>query len=135
MGLPSREQLRAALLRYVEAPGARVLNRLGFTPNGITLLGFAVACAGAGLAAAGYLLAGGLVFLLGSVLDLFDGALARQTGRATPFGAFLDSVLDRLGEAALFLGLAIYAIRALEGDHLMLFMVSPSLNVTFTGRP
>ena len=132
MGLPSREQLRAALLRYVEAPGARVLNRLGFTPNGITLLGFAVACAGAGLAAAGYLLAGGLVFLLGSVLDLFDGALARQTGRATPFGALLDSVLDRLGEAALFLGLAIYAIRALDGDHLMLFMVSLVLALTFS---
>ena len=142
MGLPSREQLRGALLRYVEAPGARILNRLGFTPNGITFLGFGVACAGAGLVAAGYLLAGGLVFLFGSVLDLFDGALARHTGQATPFGALLDSVLDRLGEAALFLGLAIYAIREVEGeqwalfgaslDRLMLFMVLLLLALVFS---
>ncbi len=133
MGLPSREQLRAGLLRYVELPGARAFNRLGFTPNGITLLGFAVACIGAGLAAAGYLLIGGLVFLLGSVLDLFDGALARYTDQATPFGALLDSVLDRLGEAALFLGLAIYAILYVEdSDRLLLFMVSLVLALTFS---
>ena len=142
MALPSREQLRAALLRYVELPGACAFNRLGFTPNGISVLGFAVACTGAGLAAAGYLLAGGLVFLLGSVLDLFDGALARHTGKATPFGALLDSVLDRLGEAALFLGLAIYAVRELDGerwvlwgtslDRLMLFIVTLLLALVFS---
>ncbi len=132
MALPSREQLRGALLRYVEMPGARVLDRLGFTPNAITFMGFGVACAGAGLAAAGYLLAGGLVFLLGSVLDLFDGALARHTGRATPFGALLDSVLDRLGEAALFLGLAIYAVRELDGEQWTLFGASLDRLMLFT---
>ena len=140
MGLPSREQLRSALSRYVEIPGARAFDRLGFTPNGISFLGFGVACAGAGLVAAGYLLPGGLVFLFGSVLDLFDGALARLTGRATPFGALLDSVLDRLGEAALFLGLAIYAVRELSGEHLwgtsldrlMVFMVLLLLALVFS---
>ena len=142
MGLPSREQFRSALARYVEIPGARAFDRLGFTPNGISFLGFGVACTGAGLVAAGYLLPGGLVFLFGSVLDLFDGALARLTGRATPFGALLDSVLDRLGEAALFLGLAIYGVRDLGGerwelfgtslDRLMVFMVLLLLALVFS---
>jgi CDP-diacylglycerol--glycerol-3-phosphate 3-phosphatidyltransferase len=41
---------------------------------------------------------GGLVFVIGSVLDILDGALARQSGKGTPFGAFLDSTVDRVGE-------------------------------------
>ena len=59
----------------------------------------------------GYVWVGGIVFLAGGILDLFDGALARLTGQATPFGALLDSVMDRLGEAVLFLGIAIYVLR------------------------
>jgi CDP-diacylglycerol--glycerol-3-phosphate 3-phosphatidyltransferase len=43
--------------------------------------------------------AGSIVFALGSVLDILDGALARAGGKATPFGAFLDSTTDRIGEA------------------------------------
>jgi CDP-diacylglycerol---glycerol-3-phosphate 3-phosphatidyltransferase len=43
--------------------------------------------------------AGSVVFALGSVLDILDGALARAGGKATPFGAFLDSTTDRIGEA------------------------------------
>ena len=112
MAMPGREQFRGAVLRYVELPGARLLNALKLTPNAITLIGFAVCVVSAYLVAAEMLLAGGIVFLLGGGLDLFDGALARLTGRASSFGALLDSVFDRLGEAALFLGLGVYAIRA-----------------------
>ena len=108
MAMPGREQLRAAVLRYVEIPGARGMNAIGLTPNAITLLGFAVCVAGAALTALGWPLYGGIVFLAGGILDLFDGALARLTGRASPFGALLDSVFDRLGEAALFVGLGVY---------------------------
>ena len=59
-----------------------------------------------------WLVWGGVVFLAGGILDLFDGALARLTGKATAFGALLDSVFDRLGEAALFVGLGVYILRA-----------------------
>lgn len=112
MAVPGREQFRAGLSRYVELPGARLFQAVGLTPNAITLLGFAICIAAAGLVAAGHLWLGGIVFLVGGGLDLFDGALARMTGRVSPFGALLDSVFDRLGEAALFVGIAAYALQA-----------------------
>ena len=104
MVLPGREQLRGALRSYFEEPGARLFHAIGLTPNSITLLGFAVCVVSAYLVASGWLMWGGVVFLVGSLLDLMDGALARLTGQGTPFGALLDSVFDRLGEAALFVG-------------------------------
>jgi CDP-diacylglycerol--glycerol-3-phosphate 3-phosphatidyltransferase len=123
MAILGREQFRAAVLQYVELPGARFLRLLGLTPNIVTLMGFAVSVAGAALVATGWLFVGGVVFLLGGFLDLFDGALARLTGRDSPFGALLDSVFDRLGEASLFVGLAIYGFQAgFSEDYLLLFV-------------
>ena len=110
----SREQLRRAVRSYFEEPGARLFKAVGFTPNAITLLGFAVCVVSAYLVASGWLVLAGVVFLVGGILDLFDGALARLTGQESPFGALLDSVFDRLGEAALFVGLGVFALR---GDH------------------
>ena len=124
MALPGREQFRTALLRYVELPGARLFRALRLSPTAVTLLGFAVTVAASCLVGFGWLLAGGIVFLAGSALDLMDGALARLTGKASPFGALLDSMFDRLGEAALFLGLAIYALRADFSDDRLLFFVT-----------
>ena len=105
-----REQLRSLSLRFVEEPSARALQRLGLTPNAVTILGFLVTCVAAILVAMGHLRIGALVFLAGGALDLFDGALARLTKKTTLFGAMLDSLMDRLGEAALYLGLAVYAL-------------------------
>ena len=103
--------------RYVELPGARIFRSLGFSPNTITLLGFGICVVAAYLVSSGWLLAGGIVFLAGGGLDLFDGALARMTGRASSFGALLDSVFDRLGEAGLFVGMAVFALQAgLNGE-------------------
>ena len=124
MEIPGREQFRGAVLRYVELPGARFLHALKFTPNSITLLGFAVCVVSAYLVGANLLLLGGVVFLLGGALDLFDGALARLTGKTSSFGALLDSVFDRLGEAALFVGLGIYALRAGLGDRQLLLFIT-----------
>ena len=107
---PLRNRLRNLTLKYLEEPGARGLQKLGLTPNAVTLLGFLVACAAAVLVAMGHLRIGALVFLAGGALDLFDGALARLTNKTTPFGAMLDSLMDRLGEASLYLGLAVYAL-------------------------
>ena len=124
MALPGREQFRSAILQYVELPGARFLRALRFTPNAITLLGFAVTVVAACLVGFGWLLAGGIVFLSGSALDMMDGALARLTGTDSPFGALLDSVFDRLGEAAIFLGIAVHAVRGDFSDDYRLFFVT-----------
>jgi CDP-diacylglycerol--glycerol-3-phosphate 3-phosphatidyltransferase len=87
-----------------------------------------VVCAAAAvLVGYGWLLLGGIVFLLGGGLDLFDGALARLTGKVTPFGALLDSVFDRLGEAGLFVGLAVYGLRAGFDDRSTLFFLTALL--------
>jgi CDP-diacylglycerol--glycerol-3-phosphate 3-phosphatidyltransferase len=88
------------------APIALALGRLGLTPNALTIIGFLGTCLAA--LAAGYqqwVLAGVLVLGFG-IFDLFDGALARATGRASKFGAFLDSTLDRLGENLVLAGVA-----------------------------
>jgi CDP-diacylglycerol--glycerol-3-phosphate 3-phosphatidyltransferase len=61
---------------------------------------------------------GAAVFLLGSVLDILDGALARAGGKATPFGAFIDSTTDRMGEA--FMLGSIGLVFARNGNHVAL---------------
>ena len=128
-----REQLRGALRTYFEEPGARLFRTVGFTPNGITLLGFAVCVVSACLVAYGWLVWGGVVFLAGGILDLFDGALARLTGKVTAFGALLDSVFDRLGEAALFVGLGVYILRAeVSGDYRAYFLIALLLALVFS---
>ena len=127
MALPGREQLRGAVRSYFEEPGARAFRAIGFSPDGITLLGFGVCVVSAYLVASGWLLWGGVVFLAGSILDLMDGALARLNGKTTPFGALLDSVFDRLGEAALFVGLAVYALRADFSDSYRAFFITALL--------
>ena len=133
MAVPGREQIRESILRYVELPGARLLRALKLTPNTVTLISFAITVASAYLVGSGWLVAGGIVFLLGSGLDLMDGALARLTGTASPFGALLDSVFDRLGEAALFVGLAFYAIRGGASESFLpIFIITLFLALIFS---
>ncbi|HEU0022177.1 MAG TPA: CDP-alcohol phosphatidyltransferase family protein [Dehalococcoidia bacterium] len=127
MAVLGREQFRSAMFQYVELPGARFFRTLGLTPNSITLLGFAICVAAAFLVGYGWLLIGGVVFLVGGGLDLFDGALARLTDKASPFGALLDSVFDRLGEASLFVGLSIYGLRADFAEPFRLFFLTALL--------
>lgn len=91
--------------RRLTDPVVGVLARLGVAPNHLTLAGFLGNVGAAGLAAGGEFLAAGLLTLAASALDLLDGALARFTGKASPFGAIFDSVLDRLSEAAVLGGL------------------------------
>ena len=132
MAQRARDQARALLLRYVEEPGARFLRTLGFSPNVVTFLGFLISILAAVLVGMGYLRAGGAVFLVGGAFDLFDGALARLTRRVTPLGALLDSLFDRLGEAALFLGLAIYGLRV-DPDSRNLLVYMTLLILALTG--
>lgn len=97
-------------VRDLATPIAKGLGRLGLTPNALTVIGFLGTCAAAYAAAIqAWLLAGILVLAFG-VFDLFDGTLARATGRVSRFGAFLDSSLDRAGEAIVYVGIAIGCI-------------------------
>jgi CDP-diacylglycerol--glycerol-3-phosphate 3-phosphatidyltransferase len=93
-------------IRGLAVPVALAFGRLGLTPNVLTVIGFLGTCAAAVAAAAQtWALAGVLVILFG-IFDMFDGALARATGRASRFGAFLDSTLDRTGENLVLAGVA-----------------------------
>jgi len=94
------------VFRGIIEPTARFLARLGFSANTLTILGALLTLADSLLIAKGYLRIAGVVLILSSSFDALDGTLARQTGGATRFGAFLDSVLDRVSEAAIFLAIA-----------------------------
>jgi len=89
-------------------PIAAFLGRLGLTPNGATLLGFAMTVGVAVLLALGYLRLGGILLIFTLAFDAVDGTLARQTGKVTRFGGVLDSTLDRWAEIALYGGLVWY---------------------------
>ncbi len=99
-----------ARVRGLMTPIAVGLGRLGLTPNGLTLIGFGIAIIAAGFAAAQLWLPAGLLCVFGGVFDLFDGALARATNKASPLGAFMDSTFDRWGEAILYIGIVWGAI-------------------------
>ena len=86
-------------------PIALGMGRLGLTPDALTLIGFAITVVGAVLLAQQLWLAGGVVIFLGGAFDMFDGTLARATGRVSNLGAFYDSVFDRAGEVIVYLGL------------------------------
>ena len=92
-------------IKKLGEPIALALGRLGLTPDALTLVGFVITAVGAVLLANQLWLAGGLVVFVGAAFDMFDGALARATGRVSRFGAFLDSVFDRMGEALVYVGL------------------------------
>ena len=124
MALPGREQFRAAVLRYIEVPGAKFFRAIKLTPNAITILGFLITVVSAYFVGVGWLVAGGIVFLFAGGLDLMDGALARLTGTVSPFGALLDSVFDRLSEAALFVGIAVHAMRDDISDDRKIFFIT-----------
>jgi CDP-diacylglycerol--glycerol-3-phosphate 3-phosphatidyltransferase len=83
------------------APVARRLHALGVSANAVTVVGFLVTVAGAALLPLGQPGPALLVLLLGTLSDTLDGQIARAAGGGTRFGAFLDSTLDRLSDAAL----------------------------------
>ncbi len=99
-------------IKKVFEPIALGMGRLGLTPNGLTLIGFGISVVGALLLASQQWLVGGIVVFVGGAFDMFDGTLARATGKVSPFGAFMDSVFDRWGEAIVYLGIAIGAVAA-----------------------
>jgi CDP-diacylglycerol--glycerol-3-phosphate 3-phosphatidyltransferase len=92
-------------VRDLATPIATALGRLGLSPNALTLIGFLGTCVAAWAAANQLWLVAGVLVLAFGIFDLFDGALARATGTASKFGAFLDSTFDRAGEAIVYIGI------------------------------
>jgi CDP-diacylglycerol--glycerol-3-phosphate 3-phosphatidyltransferase len=82
-----------------------LLNRLGVTPNMVTLIGLLLTAGVAAVLANGSLFVGGWLLIAAAIFDLFDGALARATGKASPLGAFMDSTFDRWGEGIVYVGI------------------------------
>ncbi len=91
--------------RALLAPVVRLAVALRLTPNTITVIGLIVTIVATVMVARGWLLPGAALLTAGSLLDAVDGALARAQGSGTPFGSFLDSTLDRGGEAILYIGI------------------------------
>ena len=87
-------------------PIGRGLARIGVTPTWLTMIGLGVTVIGAVLVARESFVAGALVALTGAALDGLDGSVARARGSASLSGALLDSVADRMGETAMWAGLA-----------------------------
>src|SRR5436853_7461641 len=89
------------------------LARTRVTPNALTTAGVSLCLAASVLVFFEnrnewlFYWAGAIVFVIGSVLDILDGALARVGGKTTPFGAFLDSTTDRVGEGAMLAAIAL----------------------------
>lgn len=106
--MPKLNVLPQRLPQGVSQGIGRTVGGLGVTPNMISLLGLSGNVAAAVLVMQEQLIAAGAVFLVFSLLDLVDGAVARATNTATPFGAVFDAVLDRCGEAVLLAGIAWY---------------------------
>jgi CDP-diacylglycerol--glycerol-3-phosphate 3-phosphatidyltransferase len=88
----------------------RVLARIGFTPNLLTVTGVLLNLGVAIVIATGHPMIGGFLLLVASAFDMLDGAVARATGLTSPFGGFLDSTLDRYSEALVFGGVLIYLL-------------------------
>ncbi len=92
-------------------PVAAFINRLGITPNMLTLTGLVGNIVAAVFLSQGSFLVGGLIVLLVGPLDALDGALARLRGEPSRFGAFVDSVTDRYSELFIFGGLMLHYLQ------------------------
>src|SRR5690349_9873098 len=96
----ARKQARA----FLDAT-ASYFQRLGLTPNILTLIGLGLVGAIAVVIATGHEALGGILLIFGAGFDATDGSLARLTNRVTKFGGFLDSTLDRYADGILMLAL------------------------------
>ncbi|HEX5984980.1 MAG TPA: CDP-alcohol phosphatidyltransferase family protein [Nocardioides sp.] len=99
------------------SPIARLLLRLGVSPDAVTIIGtIGVSFGALFFFPRGQLLVGVLVITAFVFSDMIDGHMARLSGKSSAWGAFLDSTLDRLGDAAVFGGLVLYFMGPGESD-------------------
>jgi phosphatidylinositol phosphate synthase len=128
--------------RYRDARGAAEVREIArnrliesrLTPNTISLTGFVLNVVAAVLVTQRLFFLAGIAFIVGSVMDTLDGRYSRMSGKGTPFGAFLDSTLDRVEEGIVLTAVAAYF--SSRGDDLavaaVVVVVLGSLMVSYT---
>lgn len=99
--------IKEGYLRLLD-PVAGALARMGVSPNALTTIGAVFTVAAAVAFGLGHIMLGGWVLSLTALFDVLDGRVARRANRATVFGAFYDSTLDRVGDGALMAGLTVF---------------------------
>jgi CDP-diacylglycerol--glycerol-3-phosphate 3-phosphatidyltransferase len=120
---------RSISVRFT-TPVARLLAHTPVTPDFLTWLGFLLTCGAAALVSTHHLLWGGIGVLVAGLMDIFDGALARQTERVSRFGAILDSTLDRLSEGVVLLGIIFVLTR--DDSELGAVLAGATLMISFS---
>ena len=131
----SVKQAYTAGARAIAAWSMTGLARTRVTPNMLTASGVTLCAAGSVLVYFEYrheltfFWLGGLAFVVGSVLDILDGALARVGGKQSQFGAFLDSTLDRVGEGLMLGAIALVFMR--DGQELALALAVAAIGGSF----
>jgi len=125
-----KDEVRRLAGRSVDQLGEKT--RL--TPDALTAAGVALCIAGAVLVyfeyrGWGFFLGGAALFVVGSILDILDGALARTRNLGTPFGGFLDSTVDRVGEAFMLGAIALVFMR--DGNEWALALTFAALAGSF----
>ena len=122
------------LFKWILDPIGGFLNKIGLTPNSITMLGLVGSVAAAFFLARGQIFWGGIIVLVMWPVDALDGTMARLRGEPTDFGGFVDSVTDRYSELVIFAGLLYYFLGL--GDILSSMLVfasaSGSILVSYT---
>jgi len=109
------KRCRTAVERRLRPVGSG-LDRSGITPNQLTASGLVISAGSAAAIASGRLVLGALLLALSAVPDLLDGAVAKASGKASPRGAFFDSVADRVSDNLVLGGLAWY-LASTSGAH------------------
>lgn len=112
-------RLQGSYIGGVRRLAAASMGRLGrtrVTPDALTAAGVGLSIAGAVAVyfehlGWGFFWLGAALFVVGAILDILDGALARSRGSASPFGAFVDSTVDRVGEAFMLAAIALVLMR------------------------
>ena len=93
------------------SPLIKIFSKWGLNPNVFTIAGVVITSLGAAAFLAGYIRMAGIFILLGGFCDTIDGLLARTSGKASRFGALLDSTVDRYAEFIMYLGIAAYFVQ------------------------
>jgi CDP-diacylglycerol---glycerol-3-phosphate 3-phosphatidyltransferase len=128
---PAAVPFRSRMALLFTAPVVRLIARGKISPNAVTWSGFIVTCGAAALIMLGYPIIGGVVMLAAGYFDILDGALARLTGKVTPFGAVLDSTLDRVSEAVILIAILVLFGGSLWMDVLVFLTLVGSYLVSY----